>query len=187
MKKFKFILMGMISVSSPFIITYYPHIIPPFILILGLMGMMMFKIISELSRYKFPHYKFILFIVGILALGFFSYFDSQMIVQFYPVIISLCMSGLFGLSLLYPPTIIERIARLQDPNLDAYGIAYTRKVTLLWTLFCFGNAVVSYLTSLHPNPALWAIYNGCISYILMGSLMAAEYIIRRVILQKRKG
>ena len=47
----------------------------------------------------------------------------------YPVAISLAMAAIFAASLRHPPTIVERIARLSEPDLPPEGVAYTRQVT----------------------------------------------------------
>jgi uncharacterized membrane protein len=97
----------------------------------------------------------------------------------YPVIVNMGMACVFGLSLVFPPTIIERIARTSTPDLDEDGMAYTRKVTQVWLAFFLSNAAASLGLTLYGDIALWTLYNGCISYILMGILFAGEYIVRR--------
>lgn len=97
---------------------------------------------------------------------------------FYPVCMNFMMAVIFGISLVYPPTLIERIARLREPNLDARGVAYTRQVTKIWFVFCVLNMLTSLLTAVSGNIQVWAIYNGVISYCLMGILFAGEYGVR---------
>lgn len=123
--------------------------------------------------------------VGIL-LGLAFAFPDNLAVHLYPVIISLSFAASLGWSLLYPPSLIERFARLTEPNLDARGVKYTRKVTIVWLVFCLLNAAISLATSLWHNHALWLWYNGFISYILIGLLMAGEYIFRRYYKAKGK-
>jgi uncharacterized membrane protein len=77
-----------------------------------------------------------------------------------------------------PPPIIERFARLQHPNLPASGIQYTRKVTLVWSLFFLINGCIALGTALWCSFAWWSLYNGFISYLLMALLMGIEYIVR---------
>jgi uncharacterized membrane protein len=87
--------------------------------------------------------------------------------------------AVFAFSLVYPPTIVERIARLEDPDLPPKGVIYTRKVTLVWCGFFLINAAISLLTIWYGDPWLWSLYNGGIFYLLMGLLMAAEMAVRR--------
>ena len=100
------------------------------------------------------------------------------VVLFYPVLINLGAAGAFGLSLIYPPSLIERIACQTEPGLDERGIKYTRAVTKIWFGFCLSNSLISLCTVILADMELWAIYNGCISYILIGILFAGEYVFR---------
>ncbi len=98
---------------------------------------------------------------------------------FYPLLVNMLLLALFSLSLVRPPTIIERLARLQDPDLDEQGVAYVRKVTLVWCLFFLLNGTAAAITIILGDTALWALYNGLVSYLLMGALFAGEWLVRR--------
>lgn len=96
----------------------------------------------------------------------------------YPVIMNLSFAFLAGSTLLYPPSLIERFARSGGNDLDARGIAYTRKVTIVWLIFSLINAGISFVTVWINNHEIWLIYNGFISYILIGLLIGVEYMFR---------
>ena len=98
--------------------------------------------------------------------------------KLYPVLVSAVLLGLFGMSLRHPPTAIERLARLQDPDLPSEAIPYTRKVTIVWCVFFVVNGSISAGTALWATDAVWALYNGLISYLLMGALFAGEWLVR---------
>lgn len=119
--------------------------------------------------------------VGLLALlsGWTWFAESDVALKLYPVLISLNLLVLFGWSLWHPPTIVEKLARLQDSNLPPSGIAYTRKVTKVWCGFFLVNGSIALATVLYGNDQLWTLYNGLISYLLMGTLMAGEFLVRR--------
>ena len=89
------------------------------------------------------------------------------------------MLVLFFVSLLRPPTIIERIARFKDPNLPDAAIRYTRNVTIIWCVFFILNGGAALYTTLYTSLETWALYNGVISYVLMGLLFAGEYLVRK--------
>lgn len=116
-----------------------------------------------------------LLLVGVSAAGS----NSPVLLQYYPVCQSGLMLAVFTYSLLCPPSIVEQIARLKDPNFLDSGIPYTRKVTMVWCgFFAFNGAIATY-TVVAGNMEIWALYNGFISYLLMGLLFAGEYIVRR--------
>jgi uncharacterized membrane protein len=102
----------------------------------------------------------------------------------YPVLMSLTTALTFGLTLVYPPSMIERIARLRHYEIDEKGIKYLRKVTIIWFSFCILNAVVSLWTLNLDNMQIWVLYNGVISYILMGLLLVGEIIYRHLVYNK---
>ncbi|WP_232221276.1 hypothetical protein [Pseudidiomarina salinarum] len=108
-------------------------------------------------------------------------FDPLVSVMYYPVWMSAIMLFIFVGTLIRPPAIITRLARLMDGELSPAAIRYTERVTLVWAVFFAFNGAIAWWTVQSGNMALWTIYNGIISYVLMGILMALEWSIRRVV------
>ncbi|NRB38726.1 MAG: hypothetical protein HRU20_09710 [Pseudomonadales bacterium] len=104
--------------------------------------------------------------------------NSSIALRFYPVLINSGLFTLFFYSLFNSPTIIERLARLQEPDLPESGVIYTRKVTIVWCLFFIFNGSIAAYTALYCDLKTWTLYNGLIAYLLMGSLFGTEFIIR---------
>jgi uncharacterized membrane protein len=98
--------------------------------------------------------------------------------KLYPVIVSATLLSVFTISLWHPPSVIERLARLQDPHLPKQAIAYTRKVTMVWCFFFLINGGIALVTALYASDKIWALYNGLISYCLMGLLFGGEWLVR---------
>lgn len=73
--------------------------------------------------------------VGILLVALGMVFKQHGWLKFYPVVVNVCMLCVFAFSLKQPQSIIERLARLQEPELPPSGVAYTRKVTMVWCVF----------------------------------------------------
>ncbi len=121
---------------------------------------------------------------AVTALAITTVLDAQLAVRLYPVFMNVGMLTAFGYSLIQPPTMIERFARLVDPDLTPEGVAYTRKVTWVWVVFLMVNSCVALYTSLFTSIDVWAIYNGGVAYVLMGLLFGGEFIVRRGV---RKG
>ncbi|WP_240433603.1 hypothetical protein [Solimonas sp. K1W22B-7] len=99
--------------------------------------------------------------------------------KLYPVLVSTALLLVFGISLWHPPSIIERLARLREPQLPPSAVAYTRKVTLVWCTFFVVNGSIALATALWAPDAVWALYNGLLSYLLMGLLFAGEWLVRQ--------
>jgi uncharacterized membrane protein len=104
--------------------------------------------------------------------------NAWMPLKLYPVLVNGVMLGVFGYSLLSPPSLIERIARMKEPGLPAAAVGYTRRVTQVWCVFFFLNGSIALATALWASPAIWSLYNGVIAYGLMGTLFGAEYLVR---------
>ncbi|MBH9577439.1 COG4648 family protein [Inhella proteolytica] len=118
-------------------------------------------------------------LAGLLLAALTAWSNQLLPLKLYPVAVSAALLVLFGLSLWKGPTVVERLARLQEPNLDAHGVAYTRRVTQVWCGFFVLNGSLALATALWGSDATWALYNGLISYGLMGLLMGGEWLVRR--------
>lgn len=99
----------------------------------------------------------------------------------YPIAVSLATAAIFGLSLLHPPSVVERIVRIREPELPPHGVAYARRVTAVWTLFLIANAMISAASAAWGSLETWTLWNGLISYVLMGTLFAGEMGVRWVV------
>lgn len=105
--------------------------------------------------------------------------QTELALLYYPVWINAGLLLLFGWSLFFPPTVIERVARLMEGDLPESGVRYTRKVTQVWCLFFLLNGSVAAWLAWYGNWQWWLWYNGAASYGLMGLLMGAEWLVRR--------
>ncbi len=116
-------------------------------------------------------------LVLVAAYGLLSRDDNAL--RFYPVLMNLAMLLLFAWSLAQPQSIIERMARLLEPELPAAAVTYTRRVTMVWCGFFVVNGALALYTALFLSWSAWALYNGLLAYLLMGTLFAVEYLIRQ--------
>src|SRR5262245_30480651 len=132
-----------------------------------------------LGRRTAPAYTTWLFFGVATFVGIVFAVGSQTTLYYYPVVINVILFVLFAHSILYPPSIIEQIARIRDPELPPSGVAYTRKVTIVWLGFFVFNGSVALGTAIHGDVALWSLYNGLIAYLLMGALFLIEFVVRR--------
>jgi len=107
--------------------------------------------------------------------------NSDTGLRLYPVLVSLSFLIVFAWSLKSGPPVVERLARISEPELPPSAIEYTRRVTIAWCVFFTLNASVAGYTVWLGNSEIWALYNGLISYLLMASLFAIEWLIRQVV------
>lgn len=115
-------------------------------------------------------------IFTMLIIGFF-HFTHWVVVKYYPVVVNFLIFLMFFSSLFRKETVIQKIARVMEPDIKPKALEYTRKLTYVWTGFTFLNWIVSILT-VFLSEKIWALYNGCISYLLIGMFFAVEYIVR---------
>lgn len=97
---------------------------------------------------------------------------------YYPVAVNLIMLAVFASSLKGEQSIVERLARLQDPNLSPRGVRYTRNVTKAWCVFFVLNGAIAATTALIGDLKLWTWWNGLLSYGTMGLMFGGEYLLR---------
>ena len=94
-----------------------------------------------------------------------------------------CIFLIFFSSLFTKETIIQKFAKVLEGELKPKVAIYTRKLTYVWCIFLFINLLISILT-IFMSDKIWMIYNGCISYILIGLLFIIEYPVRVVFRRK---
>ena len=120
--------------------------------------------------------------IGLTAASFIAKRHDWLL--YYPVVINLSMLMLFVYSLKLGPSMIERLARLKEPDLPDEAIPYLKKVTQIWCgLFVFNGSVALY-TAHYASLEIWTLYNGLIAYLLIGSLLGGEWLYRTIWLNK---
>ncbi len=167
------ILIGLITVLYPLTIYFSLGRIEPRWIAFLLLSVAVFRALA--SPEKFWRYAAAAaFLLALLSM----YLNHATPLKLYPVMVSATLLCVFAISLWHPPSVIERFARLQDPTLPDEAILYTRKVTIIWCGFFMLNGVIALLTTLYASDRVWALYNGLISYCLMGILFAVEWHVR---------
>ena len=104
--------------------------------------------------------------------------NAMLPLKLYPVLVSAMFLAAFGYSLAYPPSMVERFARLREPDFPPEAVAYTRRVTQVWCGFFVVNGLLALGTALWASEAAWSLYTGVIAYLLMGVLFGVEYLVR---------
>jgi uncharacterized membrane protein len=113
---------------------------------------------------------------------------SELLLRLYPTLVNAGLLAAFARTLNGGPTMIEKFARLREPELSARQVRYTRRVTQVWCVFFALNGAVSASLALHGSRAAWALYNGVIAYVLIGVLIVGEIAWRHAfVLPRRAG
>ena len=175
------VLITILTIAYPFLIFFTLEYFEPRAIAVVLAIVFVLRFLSA-SKNRIKELRPIAFLVGVVGLviaGAGFILNDEQALKYYPVVINVVMLIVFARSLLYPPTVIELFARLQYPELPPEGISYTRKVTIAWCLFFLINGLISLLTVVYGTMSQWVLYNGFISYMVMGLMFAIEYLIRR--------
>lgn len=129
--------------------------------------------------------------VGLMTIcGSVAFFaDSLLFLKFYPVLVNLSLLAFFGFTLWKKPSFVFRMANLGDKSIKNspscnYVEKYCDKVTFGWCIFFVLNACAAAVTVFVGSDRLWSLYNGLISYILIGLFFAVEFVVRKVMQSK---
>lgn len=119
-------------------------------------------------------------VAGAMLLVASAIFANQILpLKLYPVLVNLGFLVAFGYSLFFPPSMVERFARLREPNFPSSAVAYTMRVTQVWCGFFILNGAIAFATAVWASEAVWSLYTGVISYVLMGALFGLEFLVRQ--------
>lgn len=132
---------------------------------------------AKLPQQRYAALFITLFFAAVLVFG---RRDSM---YWYPVLVNLMMLAVFGGSLFAGQTVIEKLARLQQPDLPEKAVRYTRRVTQVWCVFFIINGTLAALLAQLGRYDWWAVYTGVIAYVLMGMLFAGEWLYRKLVLK----
>ncbi|WP_312788169.1 acyl carrier protein [Stenotrophomonas indicatrix] len=115
---------------------------------------------------------------GLLA-GLATVLNQALPLKLYPALVNVVMLTVFATSLRFGPPLVERLARLQEPDLPPFAVIYTRRVTQVWCGFFVLNGGLALLTALYASDRVWMLYNGLLAYVMMGLLFGGEWLVRR--------
>lgn len=168
------------TVAYPFAVFFLINRLPLWMFLAG--GLLL----GAAQMFRMRHNPFFTGILPMAATGaalliLLYFISAQHAVQAYPIFVSLGFAAAFALSLRFPPSVAERVARLHEPDLPPEGVRYTRRVTWVWLIFLLANAATSCALMLWGTLAQWTLWCGLLSYVAMGLLFAGEYAIRRTV------
>lgn len=115
--------------------------------------------------------------------------NSSLFLKLYPVAVCATFLFFFATSLVSPPPIVFRFATMQDKSIlkSPYKKRvenYCKKVTIVWCAFFVLNIAAAIYTAFFCSEKIWSIYNGGISYLIMGMIFAIEFFLRKRVNKK---
>ncbi len=173
------ILLAILGAAYPVLVYFGLSVFSPRLILVLLIASVVVRAALFLGGGKRTQAASVLFIAAILASAGIA--SELVAIRFYPVIVSATLATLFGLSLISGMPMIERFARLRSGDLDDYAIRYTRKLTGIWGCFFVANGCAAAWTAIYASIETWTLYNGLVSYVLIGILFVGEWPVRRIL------
>lgn len=123
-------------------------------------------------------YSYLISIFFTVMVIFLFHFTRIQGLKLYPIIVNFLIFLTFLLSLFAEETIIQKFAKIAEKGILKEPVKiYTRKLTYIWCVFLFFQFLLSIITCFMSDK-IWMLYNGCLSYVLLGCFFAIEYAIR---------
>ncbi|GHA14572.1 membrane protein [Arenicella chitinivorans] len=177
--RFKLALFAAIAIATavyPFVVYTGLNAFGPASLSLVLFALLLGRVVLR-GQYRMPEQYAQLALVGSLCL-LAAWRDSETILRYYPVAMSLGFSIFFAISLCAETSLVERFASLRVTRIEPHQKRYMRELTKAWSLLLLVNAGVAAYTACCLSLAQWTLYNGAIAYIIFGLFALAELVFR---------
>lgn len=115
---------------------------------------------------------------------------SKEIIKLYPLLVNVGWLAVFGLSLLFPPSFVFEIASVLDKSVKNADVEkpvrrLCKSATVVWCVFFVFDTAAAWFTIFGPlvngreerlTDALWGIYNGAVTYLLMGVIFVIQFV-----------
>lgn len=154
----------------------------PFLIFFALQYRISFKLISLiflgtiLLNYQRSQNK-ILLCIGMLICCLIYCYKYTIFLKIYPVIMNCSVLVAFACSLRKKP-LITVFAEKMKVCMTKEKLEYTRKATRAWAYFMLFLSILSFST-IFMSDFIWMIFNGFISYVLIGCMFCAEWLVRK--------
>ncbi len=176
-KKILPIILAVAFILFPFLIHYGLRHYDPVVFSLLLFLLLVPRTLLTPSENKSG--KVIMLVAITVYCGAIAVFDSEQLLRYYPVLISLYAALLFFLSLFDKQPLIETFAQMSGKPYPDGARRYMRTLTKLWVLLLVANASVAAYSACCASSDFWLIYNGFISYAIILGFIAAEVVFRQ--------
>jgi uncharacterized membrane protein len=115
--------------------------------------------------------------------------DSRLIIKLYPALADLAYITILATSFFFPPPFAFYFIDIFDKSIKTKLPAkrferYCRKATMVWCVFFFVDGILATVTAYGCSDMVWGIYNGGVTYVIMGLLFAGEFVLLKVLEKK---
>jgi uncharacterized membrane protein len=127
----------------------------------------------------------ILCIIGVISLCL----DDSIIIKWYPALASIAYLTIMITSFIFPPPlayyfvdIFDKSIKTKIPKEIFDGFCF--KASIVWCVFFFVDAIIAVITVYFSSELFWGIYNGGVTYFIMGLIFVGEFIVLKTIEKK---
>ena len=115
--------------------------------------------------------------------------QSELVLKFYPIAITLVFLVTFTVPLIKGHPIITRFAMMMDPSMETHpGRGILERcclaLNIAWVVHLVISLAINIAISFGSTLEVWTFYNAVISYLVMGILIALQFVV--IILANRK-
>jgi len=162
-------------IAYPFIVYFGLSVLPPsfFGLILIVLLGLRFGVLLPEERLLFLPILLVFLAYAVMTV----FVDSAQLLLYYPALVNFAFFLTFANSLRSGEPLLLRFVRARKGTLSDHAPRYLYWLTMIWAVFFVLNGLVSIWTSTLSLEA-WTLYNGLISYVLVGILSVGEWLFR---------
>ena len=167
----------------PFIVYFGIHYLPAsfFAILLGVVVALRIVIIRPEERMMVVPVMALLLVYAIGA----AIVGRTVALLYYPLLVNAVLCVIFTRSLLAGEPLLLRIVRARGIPMSEHGPPYMARLTAVWAVFFAANAAIAFWTTTQ-SLKVWTLYNGLISYLLVGTLILCEWPVRKYYQRKHR-
>jgi len=128
----------------------------------------------------------ILCVIGVISL---CLDDSPIIIKLYPALASLAYLTIMVTSFFFPPPLAYYFVDIFDKSIKTkipkeIFDNFCHRATVIWCVFFVIDGIIASITAYLGSDFVWGIYNGGITYCVMGLIFVGEFIVLKTIEKK---
>ena len=118
-------------------------------------------------------------VLGVLAIAVLIT-QSEIVLEFYPIVLTVIFLFVFGVPLLQGKPIITRFAMMMDDAIETHpgrGILERccKALNIVWCIHFIVSLTINCLIVFGSTLRIWTIYNALISYLVQGLIIALQF------------
>ncbi|MDR1389813.1 MAG: hypothetical protein LBJ31_07530 [Treponema sp.] len=117
--------------------------------------------------------------------------NSSCVLKLYPAMADVVYIVIFEISLVIPPPIVYNIALLIDKDMEKTVsgdqlLSLSRTMTIIWIAYFICDCAAAVITTFASSTLVWGIYNGGITYAIMGLIVLSQVLYYKFVIKKGK-